>query len=65
MKIRPKVRYTYWLNKACDPPLAVIIEAKEDGRTICQSESIFTARRICRALNHHEAVRRGEIRVSK
>ena len=70
MKIRPKVRYVYWQNCAVisDDCVFDVIRGEDNGdgyKSICSCSSAWRAQRVCSALNLHEAVRRGEIKVSK
>lgn len=62
MKIKPKVRYGY--EPACGTyPQIFKVYARDNPTysTLCECESRSAAKRICAAMNHHEAVRRGEI----
>lgn len=67
MKIRPKVRYVAYLNKAMTFPTWCVIHAYDGTPKVraAVGESKSEAKRIAAALNLHEAVRRGEVKVSK
>jgi len=65
MKIRPKVRYSYEPAWGTYPQMKVYARDNQVYSTLCECESRSAAKRICAALNLHEAVRRGEIKVSK
>lgn len=69
MKIRPKVRYKADPHKCCPShiPLLNGVEQISDAYPYftCYGVSPSSAKRIAAALNLHEAVRRGEVKVSK
>jgi len=63
MKTRPKVRYG--ARKCTFRVWTVDCVDAQSRSSVCECGSRHAAERIAAALNLHEAVRRGEIKVSK
>jgi len=65
MKIRPKVRYKVVKRVISGVRFRVYCEDAQVYSAVVECETRTSAKRIAAALNLHEAVRRGEIKVSE